>query len=61
MNVAEAVSVQYFAVYPSGRRCDVPLQDALTFGKKWQGEDDVRLITKLVRSPAPVLGTLEHG
>jgi hypothetical protein len=61
MNVAEAVSVQYFAVYPGGRRCEVTLQDALTFGKKWEGEDDVRLITKLVSSPAPVLGTLEHG
>ncbi len=60
-SAVEGLLVRYYAVYPNGRRCRVSMQDAVSFADKWKNEFDVRVITRLERTPYPVIGTLEQG
>lgn len=61
LTVVEGVHVEYFAVYPNGRCCSVTRDAAMLYCEKWKNEDDARIITKVVRTPLLVIGTMEQG
>lgn len=52
-----AVDVSYFAVYPSGRRCEVSLESLEKNRKSWE-EEGVRIETDVVQRLVPIYGTV---
>ena len=49
-------SFRYYAVYPSGRRCEVNLDDLEKYGERWEREEGVTIETDFIRQMSPAYG-----
>ncbi len=53
-------TARYYAVYPSGRRCEVSLADVERLGEKWEAEEGVTIETDVDYSKAKLFGKINY-